>query len=619
MSDAARPGAQETATSSEIDGPAPGDAAPDPERWLETRWGAGPGRHALLWLGMTGLALFFWHAAFRRVASTGAHDWRFYIQMWETIRVGIQRFGELPLWNPYQCGGVTLWGNPQHWLFSPLFYPTLLLGTALAIKVRLILLNTLGLVGMYVLARRVYRVSPIGALLAAVPWACSGFFSWHNLAGHAPFQTFWLFPWVLYFARRAERDPRFSAASAGVIFFMVIDGATYPLPYLALLMGADALFRSIAARGAAQRLRIVAPLAWTGVLALSLAALRVIPSLSTLRRMPRNLTDHDAIDLSDVLTILTARKHEWRFDPHEYTWHEYACYIGWTVLVLGLLGFVLGVRKRPVLAAGAALFFFCMLGHVAPYFPWPLLKRLPVLESLRIPARFVILFTLYLGLLAAIFLDWLRDRVARLAPSRTWLGTALAATLTVGAIADLFSVNLSVNDIWRGKDLPTEPPSGKYHFVRPVYVHDFRAAYAGFPQQERGSAQCYEALHWPSPQGLWTGDVPQARVSGEGRVLDWGHTTNTLWAEVDLKVPSRVVFNQTFAPGWQSAQGTVVDDAGRIAVDAGPGPRRIELAFRPPEMAVSIGITLVGVVLTLLTAVLARTERLTRLIPARWR
>lgn len=563
---------------------------------------------------MGAFALLFWHTAFRRLASTGAHDWRYYIHMWEATRVGIQRFGELALWNPYQCGGITLWGNPQQWSFSPLFYPALLIGTPLAFKLRLILLHTFGLVGMYVLARRLHGIRPLGALLAAVPWACSGFFSWHNLAGHAAFQSFWLFPWVLYLSRRAEGDARFCAATAGVIFFMAVDGGSYPLPYLALLLGSDALFRLLGASGARERVRIVAPLIWTGALALSLSALRLIPSLVTLARNPRNLDDNDSINLAEAVLMLTARRHEWRFDPHLYTWHEYACFVGWTLVALGLLGFVLSLRRQPVLAAGALLFFLCTLGHVAPYFPWPLLKRLPVLGSLRIPSRFVVLFTLYLGLLAGLALDWLRDRLSQWRPSRPRaFGTLVATALAVGAVVDLFAVNLSVNDIWRGRDLPDELPTGRYHLVSAEPVAEFRARFASFPQQEHGSAQCYEPLPWPISGELWSGDVAQARVTGEGRVLDWGHTTNTLWAEVDVKAPARVVFNQTFAPGWASSRGTVVDDAGRIAVDAPSGNYRLDMRFRPPELAVSVGVTLVGVLLTLLTAVLASPQRMARL------
>lgn len=549
---------------------------------------------------MGALALLFWHSGFRRLDSTGPYDWQFFIQMWETARVAIQRHGELPLWNPYQCGGVTLWGNPQSPQFSPFFPLAFVFGTELAMKLRLVALTCVGLMGMYTLARRVFSITSAGALLAAVAWACSGFFSWHVAVGHNPFQTFWLFPWIAYHVRRAEDDIRFSAAAAALIFFMVIDGATYPLPYLALFLGADALLRLLLGGRQQRRWRIVAALGWSGGLALLLSALRTVPSLSTLARLPRNLTDWDSISLADALLILTARRHEWRFDPHQYTWHEYGSFVGWTVLALGALGALLSARRYPALVAGALLFFLCMLGHVAPYFPWPLLKRLPVLESLRIPSRFVVLFTFHLALLAGLGLDGLRRWLDRLPARWPALRAAAAPAIVLLASVDIFAVNLRTNDSWRGRDLEKAAPRGRYHLLPPV--RDFRVIYASFPQRDRGTAQCYEGLLWPVPAGLWNGDVAQARVSGEGRVTGWGHTTNTMWADVDLPAPARVVFNQTFAPGWRSSAGDVVGDEGRTAVDAAAGKYRLEVTYRPAEMTASLLAMLAGLVLTLLSA-----------------
>jgi hypothetical protein len=575
-----------------------------------------------LYGGLALIALVFWHAAFTDLRSIGEDDWQFFAQMWEAARVAIQRFGEWPLWNPYQCGGITLWGNPQSPAFSPLFLPALALGTALALKARLLLLCWLGLAGMHRLATRVYGLRTLPALLAAVAWVCSGFFSWHTHVGHVPFQTFWLFPWVLYFARRAEADLRYCAAAAAAIFFMVIDGATYPLPYLGLFLACDTLFR-LPAVAARTRLRRLVALAWTGALALTMSALRIVPTLITLRRMPRNLSDTDSISLSDALLILTARKHEWRFDPHQYTWHEYGCFIGWTVLALGSLGFMLALRKRPSLAASAVFFLLCMLGNVAPFFPWPLLKKLPVLESLRIPSRFVVLFTFYVSLLAALALDWIQAQLERFVPAQGAVPRALRAGLVplilLAVGMDIFSVNLATNELWTGGDLPRAPPEGRYYLIASMgHVNNFRPIQGRLPQEERGSAQCYEALTWPVPDGLWTGDVPQVRISGAGQVLDWGHTANTMWADLDLPEQARVVFNQTFAPGWRSSRAHIVDDAGRSAVDAPPGRYRLRLEYRPRELGASLLATLFGIGLALLTTMVKSPSRLSRLA-ARWK
>jgi hypothetical protein len=258
------------------------------------------------------------------------------------------------------------------------------------------------------------------------------------------------------------------------------------------------------------------------------------------------------------------------------------------------------------------VFFLFMLGSAAPYLPWPLLRRLPVLESLRIPARFVVLFELYLGLMAGVSLDWLGGQLERWRrPGLKALRAALIPMIVVGATADIFVVNWRTNDAWDGRELSKARPEGRYHFAS---IKAFHKNYASLPQEERGTSQCYEALAWPFPPEDWNGDVPQARTTGAGQIVDWGHTTNTMWADVDLPDAARVVFNQTFAPGWQSSHGTLVEDRGRSAVDAVSGRYRLELRYRPPEMALSLLLTLAGVVLTILTACFATSTRIGRFV-----
>ena len=44
----------------------------------------------------------------------------------------------------------------------------------------------------------------------------------------------------------------------------------------------------------------------------------------------------DFLTLRDVLTMLTARDHAWRFPPHPYVWPEYGSYVGWPVLAFAI-------------------------------------------------------------------------------------------------------------------------------------------------------------------------------------------------------------------------------------------------------------------------------------------
>ena len=85
-------------------------------------------------LGAGAAAAVLWEPAFRAPAATGIADWPCFLHMWEAGRVAVTRFGEWPLWDPFHCGGVTLFRIPQSRVYGPLF-PLALRGLARRAKV----------------------------------------------------------------------------------------------------------------------------------------------------------------------------------------------------------------------------------------------------------------------------------------------------------------------------------------------------------------------------------------------------------------------------------------------------------------------------------------------------
>ena len=79
-------------------------------------------------------AAALWAPMLAHPRATGFGDWQFFHHMWEAGYVGVWRYGEWPLWDPYHCGGVTLFGNPQSQLLSPFFALALVTDTTIALK-----------------------------------------------------------------------------------------------------------------------------------------------------------------------------------------------------------------------------------------------------------------------------------------------------------------------------------------------------------------------------------------------------------------------------------------------------------------------------------------------------
>jgi hypothetical protein len=353
--------------------------------------------------------------AFRSLDATGLWDWHYFHHMWEAGVVALSRFGEWPLWDPFHCGGVTIFGNPQNQLLAPLYFLSFLIGPTLATKLWVVLHAAAGFSGMILFARREGRLEWPGALLAAVAWGASGFFAWHGARGHSALLPFYYAPWLLLAWRGAARDPRWTAGVAALLGLVLLEGGGYPFAFFLLLLGFDALVRLASGPG---RGRILVAGLVAAPLTLLLGAVRLLPVVDQMLGRPRTQHFADALSASEVLGMLTVREHGLLHAGHRYLWTEYGSYVGWGVVALALLGAGVARRRgRIQWVLGLVAFLGFTVGHYGPWSPWELLQRLPLYESLRVPSRFAVLFTFYLALLAGLGLDALGRALAVL-PAR---------------------------------------------------------------------------------------------------------------------------------------------------------------------------------------------------------
>ena len=554
----------------------------------------------------------YWSPALIHFHETGFGDWQQFQHQWEAAWVAVVRWGEFPLWNPFHCGGVTLFGDPQAQAYGPLFWILFPLGTTLGLKAFLILHTAIGLAGTYVLARRELGVRAPAAMLAAVVFCGSGFFAWHGSGGHSAFLPFYFAPWLLMAWRRAIVDPRFSAAVAAIMALVLLEGGVYPFPYFTLLLGFDAVWRLAAPREPGERSGVVRAAVIAGAVALCLGAIRLLPILETLSLYPRPTESTDSVTFAEAIAMLTAREHEYRFG-HEYVWAEYGTYIGWAAVIVCAAGAIVAWRRgHRKLVAGAVLFGALMLGHASSWHPWAILHELPPFDSLRVPSRFAVLFTFFFGLLGALALERLHEQLDAWRARRGVDVARRAIPLLLVALiaADVFVSNLPTIDRWRDAPLPPEVLQDRHYHLLPASQY---GKYASFPALGVSNRGCYTGMEYRAAAGLWERDVPQVRIQGTGELRDEGRTANTMWAEVTLEDDATVIFNQTWAPGWESSVGRLeADAAGRIVVHAPPGEHRIVTRYVPRELGRSLALSAFGLLAALLVALFARRERFER-------
>jgi len=351
--------------------------------------------------------------------------------------------GELPLWNPHQFIGHPIVGNPHAALFYPGTWFMWLVGVQRGMDLMLLFHTWLGAWGMAQLMRH-FKSSYVGALLAGVIFAMSGWAAGRYYAGHYNLLVVagWI-PWVMLLYQRAlERGTLLSALPGAVALGVVLLAGHPPLTvYLGLLLISLWIYyiarhepRGEAAWIATRQLLIM------GIGAVLLGAALVFPAAELTTRSARSSTDESFNDMyalppANYLTLAVpnlfgnpkALGNFWGTPEFE----EYLAYVG----LLPLLALALALRWNRedtaywigLAALGLVLAVGLDGGLMALLWRW-----VPGFTFFRVPARSLLLTVVAASGLTAQVITCLQQsdletrREALRPVLRTWLPVAAA-------------------------------------------------------------------------------------------------------------------------------------------------------------------------------------------------
>ena len=559
-----------------------------------------------------GLSLWVWAVIVHRSPASGGGDGPFFFKLVEAGKVSWSRWHELPLWNPYDCGGVPLWYNPQSIVAAPLIVLMQQFSTTATIGVFTIAHVTAGFVGMWLLCRIELRSSRVAAFVAACLFAFSVSHSNHAAGGHVAFVAFQFTPLAILLWRRAEHDARCGIGLGLLTALMLYEGGVYAPAFIGLMLAAETLTRFTS-------IRRVCRIASLGVLALTVAlvvgAARLVPVLDQITHYKRPLgPESDFIDWQLLKDMYLDRSHALRFG-HEYVWGEYVSYVGPIVLVLAFVGLLLSVTTESwLLAVGGALFLL-MLGHFSRWAPWSLLKtHVPPFISMRVPARFRLLLMVFIAAWVAVAVDRLPKLLERIGLQAN-LGQGARVVVTSLALLAAGDVAGHSMDIIGGH-WSSAPPT---RVVPSTRLHLGGADIAQLidqPRQNRGRLECWEewAPHAGAP--LWTGDLPQAKAGNPADAVVYSvlRTQNSFVVDVEAAAKTTLLFNTSYARGWRTDLGTVREEGHQLVVDIPAGHHRLRVWYWP--IGLTAGLVATGLGLMAAIAALSRLSRLDRAKPA---
>lgn len=571
--------------------------------------------HRLAYWLIAGLALCFALVALWPTIRSGdswssRYDWRYFETMSEMARRSVLWYRELPLWNPYSCGGEVGLANPQSLEGSPTFLLVLLFGTPLGFKLSMLVYLTLGIFGMALLARRL-DIGWTGSIVAGLSFGLSGYHALHLAVGHINFAGALLYPLLLYFFIRSTEDLRHLIWAGAVAGWIASLGGTFT-PAMAgevLILWAtmQALWPMESEQHTGSRLRdglrVYGLLVALGLLALCLSAYRMLPTLEFILDHPRPpfRRTPDVTLLKQVVFDLFAYRDFGPLSGRKYWSHEYTARLPQVVIPLLMTPLaVYLLRGKSALSDQSKLLrrlwlltivsILLSLGNFSPIAPWSLLQKLPVLRDLRVPSRHLVLAVLWLSLLAGLgverVMSWLASQSSTRWPQRL-VGLALIAA--AGFDASLFFAH-SFEDVFT-VGIPT--PRGPVPFF---HVQGHWSQMRDLELQGLGVMGCDEEAPLQRADKLNLGDVPQYAFaeSTSGQVLRYQHTPNRREITVELHHPgAKLLLNSNWNEHWKASPSTVsvVKEHGQLGLDLSKlpvGQHQIVAYYRPRSFVIGV-------------------------------
>lgn len=552
------------------------------------------------------LAFFFTIPIFFHFSYWGIEDWDQHLFYHAVPRKTLLEYHQIPLWNPYYCGGTVMLANPQSRVLSPTFFLILLFGEVKGIKLDIWLHLVIGMMGMYRLARH-FKLGKIASYLPSFVYILSSMYALNLTVGMTWFLSVAYLPWAFLFYLKSFQKFRFATLCGLFLVFIYFDGGAYTLSITILFFLLFSLFQTIEI-GFAKTAKIIS---FTLIFMLFLGAIKFFPSIVFLREHPRQITDYSGFSIKVLAFSLFSRDQSVdafeRFEQKKGFWDgisykmdENGMYIGFIPFFLFLLGIFFYWKRQWKLLLCFFMFLWLSFGNRIPLGLWELIHTLPVYNFMRVAQRFRIIFFLFMALFSGFGLLALKDYIIRR------LSKPILANLTEFVVLGIILVDLMlVNSPVFKEAFPIPPletkqkenfyqvsklPNYDKNGLLPLGKEHLYSSWSGmYPAMlsNIGTVDGYESANVPrkAKEKDSTSYKGEVFLEGtEGRVFIKSWSPNKIVVEADVSEEGYLVLNQNFYTGWRAKaekKREVISFKGLSAVKVFPQDKVIELRYLP--------------------------------------
>lgn len=540
----------------------------------------------------------------------------------EHARISVAEYLQLPLWDPYACGGLYALGSPQTRFVSPSFLLTLLFGTHRGAALTAFFMMWLGLEGMFRYLRA-HRIEPLGAFLAAPILPATSFFASATAMGWFHFYGFMLAPWIARSLLAVLDGRRMGIAAIAALFtWMIGFGGTYPAPFACVWCAFELGYWWVRNRPSKRMVgRATLMLTSAAILTAALAAVRVWPLLETLAISPPEFSGFKSFSALRILPALFVPP---TFEDGEADPTRGLVYCAGLFLP-ALLASLRSKRARPWVVL-IALAVWISVGRASLFGPYHILQTLPIIGGMRHPERFLLLALVGASALTAVGVN-----IAARHGAGTERGGFFIVAMFLCAANALVLV-VPHHQAVHARATIDSPDFEKHPFVQSRGNRWIAGIYASV---NRGSLACFD--DYPVPMSphlrgdlqsevyLSALDPDKVRASNldalpephldRVSMVQW--SPQHMEVHIDPETPSflseRMIINQNYHPGWHAQPGPAESFDGLLSTSTLTS--QVRFTFVPRSAWGGFAITL-SAAFGLLLLLLARSASTSRLLAA---
>jgi hypothetical protein len=535
----------------------------------------------------------------------GRHDWTYFLHHALSAHRTYVEYHQIPVWDPYFCGGIPALGNLQNNAVSPSFLWLLLFGVGPGLRLAWLTLFVLSLEGTWRYARHL-GMRGVGPVAAAVCFSFAGRSVLPLIDGQPVILGFLLMPFIFLGYEKGFRSLRWSAIGGAFMAWAFLEGGAVTTPMLAVVLGALLAYHTVThwllPDGEVRWYRPALSLAVMALVTVGLTAFRLIPVVVSVLESPRVWRGDEAYSFLHVVNML--------FSPTEHGGYSGpgTSYVGVWAGALAALGVARLDRVGAQLLVMLLATFVLAMGSYSGLGLYELVKSLPVLENLRNPFRYTYFIIFFVALGAARGIDLLERQVRGSAGLLRRLRSLRVPGRPAGLATAFLGTALALLLAWQAASEPALFNRGRLDgavSVEPAMVAhgEFRQSIGNrwyahvWPSVNLGSIGCFEEQPFFTSAAL-RGDLEQEEFladpqAGTVRRASW--SPHRIELDVELSQTATLLVNQNANPAWRTSHGRIVEHDGLLAIEAPAGSYRLVIQFVDTRVRLGLLISLLTV------------------------